>query len=68
VRGTIPGLRQRLAGSEVAHPQAVIAECGDEQPPAPCIDREVVDAAAHFAKRDLRFEHERRDGSLRHRR
>src|SRR5262249_59715140 len=50
---------QHLAGGEVDHAQAVVAKLRDKQPLTLHIDAEVIDAAAHLAKRYLRLEQER---------
>ena len=56
---------QHLAGRQIDHAQAIVAEFSNEQPLALQIDAEVIDAAAHPTERDLRFEHERRACRLR---
>jgi len=48
-----------LAGSQIDRAHAVITELGDEEALPPQIDRQVIDAAAHFTKQDFGFERER---------
>ena len=61
-----PGERaQHFAGLKVDHPQAVVAELGDEEAPTLQIDAEVVDPPADLAERDLRLQHQWRGDRLR---
>ena len=56
---------QYLARPQIDHAQAVIAKLGNQQSLPLRIDAEVIDAAAHFTKRDFRLEHQRRSCRLR---
>jgi hypothetical protein len=50
---------QELACGKIHHAQAIVAQLRDEQPVPGEVDRQVVDAAADLAKRDLALQHKR---------